>query len=201
VAESTKSGPVSADDGRLQRSERSREAIVRALFDLVGAGNLQPTAEQVADEAGVGIRTVFRHYSDMDSLFVAMDARLRETALPLLLETPPEVAGEKRVEAFLRHRVALFERVAPYIRGEVPRRWRSSFLQTSHARFVRELRHDLLRWIPELEDAPAEVLEAVDLASSFEAWDRLRTEQKLTRSRANEVLTVALRALTRDFLD
>ena len=55
-------------DGRVQRSQRSRQAMVQALFDLVGSGVLQPTAQQVARRAKVGIRTVFRHFSDMDSL-------------------------------------------------------------------------------------------------------------------------------------
>ena len=55
-------------DGRALRSERSRRPIVEALFALVGEGVLQPTAQQVADRAGVGIRTVFRHFEDMDAL-------------------------------------------------------------------------------------------------------------------------------------
>ena len=42
-------------DGRLQRSERSRHAIVQALYDLVGEGVLQPTAQQVAETAGVPV--------------------------------------------------------------------------------------------------------------------------------------------------
>ncbi len=67
------------------RSERSREAIVHALFDLVGEGTLQPTAEQVAERTG----------------------------------------------------------------------------------------------------APKDLVEAIDQATSFEAWDRLRTEQRLERPRAS----------------
>src|SRR5690349_22289922 len=77
--------PVKADrnaaatpalDGRVRRGERSRDAIVGALFDLIGGGVLQPTAQQVADRAGVGIRSVFRHFTEMDSLYAAMDTRL-----------------------------------------------------------------------------------------------------------------------------
>jgi len=36
----------------------------------------------------------------------------------------------------------------------------------------------------ELRHAPAGVADALDLATSFEAWDRLRTEQRLARERA-----------------
>ena len=56
---SPRSHEVPSSDGRLRRGERSREAIVAALFELVGEGVLQPTAQQVAERAGVGIRSVF----------------------------------------------------------------------------------------------------------------------------------------------
>ena len=44
MARSAKTAAAQAPDGRLQRSERSREAIVGALLELVGEGSLQPTA-------------------------------------------------------------------------------------------------------------------------------------------------------------
>ena len=40
------------------------------------AGALVPTAQQIADRAGVGIRSFFRHFADMDSLFLAADELL-----------------------------------------------------------------------------------------------------------------------------
>ena len=52
-------------DGRRLRSERSRQAIIDAMMELIGEGNLVPTAQQASERAGVGIRTVFRHFSDM----------------------------------------------------------------------------------------------------------------------------------------
>ena len=56
-------------DGRVQRSQRSRKGIVDALLVLMKAGNYIPTAQQVADEAGISIRTVFRHFSEMELLY------------------------------------------------------------------------------------------------------------------------------------
>ena len=104
-------------DGRILRSERSREAIVRATLALVGQGALRPTAEQVAEEAGVGIRTVFRHFSDMDSLFSEMNARLRETAGPLLVGGERSGSVEERARRAIACRVAMYEHVAPYRRS------------------------------------------------------------------------------------
>jgi len=56
-------------DGRLLRSERSRHLIVEAMIELIDEGVLTPTAQQVAKRANVGIRSVFRHFDDMDSIF------------------------------------------------------------------------------------------------------------------------------------
>ena len=74
-----------ASDGRVRRSQRSGQAIVGALFELIGEGLLEPTAQQVAARARVGLRTVFRRFSDMESLFAEMDARLQAEAVPLLI--------------------------------------------------------------------------------------------------------------------
>jgi AcrR family transcriptional regulator len=183
-----------SSDGRLRRGERSREAIVAALFELVGEGVLQPTAQQVAERAGVGIRSVFRHFDDMDSLFATMDARLRDDAWPILREAP-EGSLRERARALVQRRARLFERVAPYKRSANVQRWRSEFLRSRHLLLVRELRADLLRSLPELADAPAEALDAVDLITSFEAWDRLRADQRLSRERAEATLERAVLAL------
>ena len=58
-------------DGRRLRSERSRQAIVDAAIELMHNGVLVPTAQQISDRAGVGIRTFFRHFTDMETLFLA----------------------------------------------------------------------------------------------------------------------------------
>jgi AcrR family transcriptional regulator len=183
-----------SSDGRLRRGERSREAIVAALFELVGEGVLQPTAQQVAERAGVGIRSVFRHFDDMDSLFATMDARLRDDAWPILREAP-EGSLRERARALVQRRARLFERIAPYKRSANVQRWRSDFLRSRHAHLVRELRADLLRSLPELSEAPAETIDAIDLITSFEAWDRLRADQRLSRERAEATLERAVLAL------
>src|SRR5512147_1181801 len=100
-----------SSDGRQRRSERSREAIVQALFELVGDGILQPTAQQVAEAAGVGIRSVFRHFADMESLFVEMDGRLQAEAVPLLRGAPPDGDVEKRARDLVDRRVGFFEKI------------------------------------------------------------------------------------------
>src|SRR5271155_753085 len=69
-------------DGRRQRTVDSRARIVSAMLELTHAGHVTVSAELVAERASVGLRTVFRHFNDMDSLYremsLAIEARLRE---------------------------------------------------------------------------------------------------------------------------
>jgi AcrR family transcriptional regulator len=187
----------SQPDGRALRSERSRAAMLEALFELVGEGVLRPTAAQVAERAGVGIRSVFRHFEDMDTLFAEMDARLRSEAEPLLRAGPPAGSLERRARALAGQRAALFERIAPYKRAGNLQRATSAYLQAAHRSLVRELRADLRRWLPELAGAPADVADALELVSSYEAWERLRVEQRLSAPRARAALERSLLALAR----
>jgi AcrR family transcriptional regulator len=182
-----------ATDGRQRRSERSREAIVQALFELVGGGILQPTAQQVAETAGVGIRSVFRHFADMESLFAEMGARLQSEALPLLRGDVPEGSVEQRARSLADRRIAFFEKIAPSTLGNHPA-LAFEFLRGSAGAGC-ELRENLLRG-SELERAPADLVEALDLATSFEAWDRLRSDQRLARERAQEALERIVLALS-----
>lgn len=187
-----------APDGRVRRSQRSGHAIVEALMELVGEGVREPTAQQVAARADVGIRTVFRRFSDMESLFAEMDARLQAEAVPLLLGGRPSGRLAERARALVQQRVAFFERIAPYKRSGNLKRWRSPFLRERHTRLVRTLRSELLRWLPELRHAPAAIIDALDLATSFEAWDRLRSEQSLSGARAQAAVERTVLALVKE---
>ena len=167
-------------------------------MELVGEGVPEPTAQQVAARAAVGIRTVFRRFSDMESLFAEMDARLQGEAVPLLLGGRPNGSLAQRARALVHQRVAFFERIAPYKRSGNLKRRRSPFLRDRHAQLVRALRADLLRWLPELRHAPAAIVDALDLTTSFEAWDRLRSEQGLTSARAQAAVEQTAFALIKD---
>ena len=187
--------PSETLDGRARRSERSREAIVAAMIDLVGAGVLAPTAEQIAERAGVGLRTVFRHFGDLEGIFAAMDAQIEARVANALGDE--QLAGPlaRRIAGLVQRRGRLFELIAPFKRSEMLKRWQSAFLQRRHASLVRRLRAETWRWLPELESADDDVAQAVNLALSFEAWDRLRRDQRLTAPRALAVMERTVAAL------
>jgi AcrR family transcriptional regulator len=179
-------------DGRLLRSERSRQAIMDALQSLVGEGVLVPTAQQVADRAGVGIRTVFRHFDDMESLFATMDADLRESYEGLFLGGDRAGSLEQRIRHAIERRATAYEKLSPLMLSGRALMWRSPVLQKNYARNQRGLRKDLADWLPEIATLPAVRQELVDAAASFETWNRLRSHQGLGRKASMEVVYAML---------
>ncbi len=182
-------------DGRMKRSERSREAIVQAMLELIAEGSLSPTAQQVAERANVGVRTVFRHFNDMDTLFATMNDRLTEQVESLFVADVQTGPLANRLDGLLEHRLALFEKLAPYLRSSSLQRARSAFLQAQHDRNVRALRRDLRRWLPEVESAPCEVADGLEMTLSFESFNRLRSDQRLSARRTHGALREIVQGL------
>jgi len=188
-------------DGRTLRSERSRQKIVDALFDLVGEGHLIPTAKQVAERADLGIRTVFRHFADMDTLFEQMQARLSSEVFDAVRGEIPDATARQRLSTLVSQRCELFERVSPYWKAAEAQRSRSPFLTELHQSESPKLRAHLFAWLPEFRSLPSEVTDALELAISPEAWQRLRSEQRLSVKRATAATNRLAFALCDDHLD
>ncbi len=186
-------GAEKKPDGRLLRTERSRQLIIDALHELVNEGTLVPTAQNVADRAGVGIRTVFRHFADMETLFATMDVQLRESYEGLFLGGNRDGTLQERIVHATERRGTAYEKHACLMRSTRSQMWRSPVLQKNYARNQRGLRKDLLDWLPEIAELSAVRREAVDAASSFETWDRLRSHQGLSTKVSIEVVCEMVR--------
>jgi AcrR family transcriptional regulator len=180
-------------DGRLLRTERSRQLIIDAVRDLVQEGILVPTAQTVAERAGVGIRTVFRHFADMEALFATMDIQLRESYEGLYLGGDRDGTLTERIRHAIERRAVAYEKLSSLMLSTRAQMWRSPVLQKNYARNQRGLRKDLADWLPEIAGLPAVRKEAVDAAASFETWDRLRSHQGLSTNASMEVVYEMLR--------
>ena len=61
-------------DGRLLRSERTKQILLESYLDLLRENPRIPTAADIAKRAGCSIRSVFERFSDLLSLsFAAAD--------------------------------------------------------------------------------------------------------------------------------
>jgi TetR/AcrR family transcriptional regulator of autoinduction and epiphytic fitness len=186
-----------ATDGRVLRGARNREAIVDALLGLYGAGVLRPTAQQVAERAGVAPRSVYHHFADMEGLVAEVSAR-QGREFGHLMEAP-DVAGPlgQRVDALVARRAELFEAVAPVRRAALLEAHRSPTVRRNLGALSRRLRAQLeTLFAPELRGRTrSQLLDPLDLLTSWEAWERLRSQQGLDVTGARRVLATTVTTL------
>jgi TetR/AcrR family transcriptional regulator, regulator of autoinduction and epiphytic fitness len=192
-----------ATDGRVRRGARNREAIVEALVALYHGGELAPTAQQVADAAGVAPRSVYHHFADMEGLVTEVAQRqLREYGH--LMDPPPvEGALHVRIAVLVDRRGQLFESVAPVRRAALLLAHRSPTIRRHLTMLGRRLRRQLeVLFAPEIRArrprARAVLLDELDLLTSWDAWDRLRAGQRLDVAHTRAVLTDTIATLLED---
>jgi AcrR family transcriptional regulator len=182
-------------DGRRQRSETSRRRIVRAMLELIGAGDISPSAESVAARAGLGLRTVFRHFENMESLYQEINAAMTEELRPVM-EAPFSSADWRgRLGEMVERRARIFERIMPFKTAADVHRHHSPFLARKGEEMTREQRAALAKIVTNQQRSDDPMFEALDLLLSFETWRRLRKDQKLSVARARRTLDLLLAAV------
>src|SRR3569623_3639704 len=173
------------EDGRRRRSKDSRDKMVAAMIELVREGAIMPSAEQGATRAQVGLRTVFRQYKDMETLYAAMRGGLSQYyvgwADPL---TAPD--WQWQLVELMDRRVATCERLLPFKRAGDAHRHMSPSIEAENVRMLALMRARLRSLVP--EEVAAVTIEPLDLLGSFAAWQRLRSEQNLSVEQAREVV-------------
>ncbi len=182
-------------DGRRQRSEASRERIVHAMLELVGVGFVTPSAEAVAARAGVGLRTVFRHFDNMESLYQQINAVMSAEIRPMADRPFSAREWRAQVDELIDRRILIFERIMPFKIAADLHRHHSPFLAERWAEMTREQRESVSRVLPKKQRYDAPFFESLDLVLSFETWRRLRKDQKLAVPRARQVLERLVGAL------
>ena len=194
----SKNQGAEAVDGRRLRSERSRLAIIEAVLALQEEGVLVPTAQQISDRAGVGIRSFFRHFEDMETLFEAVDDHIRDSYEALFLGGDRDGTLEERIDHAVERHADAYESVSNIVLGTQAQLWRYETLRKNYARNQRGLRRDLDDWLPELKSAPRDTRESVDAIASFEMWHRLRYQQGMNKKASISIIKGLLKKLIAD---
>ncbi|MFZ4688237.1 MAG: hypothetical protein ACOYLS_03260 [Polymorphobacter sp.] len=164
------------------------------MMALVKEGQLNPVAEDVAARAEVGLRSVFRHFKDMESLYAEMALRLARVYQPAMLPFHSTDWRGQLHEAIDR-RTMIFEQLLPFKRAADAHRHESATIQANHAMTTQLLRARLRSLLPpRMADDPV-AFETIDLLLSVDSWQRLRREQNLTPAAAREVIERLVTAL------
>lgn len=190
-------------DGRVLRKERSREAVVKAILDLLADGVPQPTAQQIAERSGVSLRSIFRIFDDVEALHASAIETQAARVAPLLVALPTDGPAHDRIEALVDNRVAIFERIAPVRRLALRLAPTSAVVAAELERSTGAFRDQVAAvFAPELARrsgaARTALLDALDVAAGFETWDALRSQRRLSPGRARRAVTTTLQALVAD---
>lgn len=169
---------VEAIDGRRARTERSRTAVIDAVFELVCEGHLPPQIDQIAARAGVSQASIYRYFGSIDELHGETVERFF-ARFGALFEIPDAAHGplDQRIERYVTARIVLFETVGPIIRMGRAR-------ALEHPRIAAALRENRLRmrastathFATEFTGADAELrADVVDEICSIESWVTMTT--------------------------
>src|SRR4051794_28768138 len=180
-------------DGRVARRERNSDAVVDAIMVLIQSGETRPNMADVARLAGVSERSIFRHFETREALFGAVIDRQIEVVTGLLHEIPSTGPLSARIDAFVAERARLYEEITPMRRATVHFVEISDLVATQMAETREGLRDELEQGFErELARRPAaerrDLVAAVDVATSWEAWNLLRTVEGCSVPRARRVV-------------
>ena len=185
-------------DGRRERSRSSHKRIVAAMMDLIEGGDLMPSAARVAEEAGVGLRTVFRHFDDMDSLYREISKIVAERIWPIISAPYADADWRANVRDLARRRARVFEMMLPFRLAANIKRYQSPFLMGQYAQVVTLERDLILRLLPPETSADRYRVEALCAALSFQNWRAIRQDQGLSVEDAAGVTLHMIEALIGD---
>jgi AcrR family transcriptional regulator len=188
-------------DGRAARAQRTRQAIVDAAVALLAAGDLKPTADRIAERAGVSVRALWLHFPDMEALFAAIAAEVLARQDHRFRPVDPRLDLATRIRRFCRQRATLLDAIAPFARASQLREPFSAVLRTYHGRHVQRVADEVrVLFAVEIQgagepSAREDLVAALTAAATWGAWSVLRDDLGLGRRRAESVLARSMAAL------
>jgi len=182
-------------DGRIQRSQRSREKILRAYWELMLGGDMEPSAAAIAEHAGVGLRSVFRHFDDLDTLLLELMSLCYDEVTPQFLKPLKSINWKDQILELVERNVEIWERIkVPHTAGELGR-FKSQILMDDYKR-SRNLEISGIRAIlPKDINNYDNVLFALDSTLSFSTMRRLREDRKLSISKVKNVMSLLVKSI------
>lgn len=188
------------EDGRRARRERSRAAIVDAVFGLVQDGKVPPRVEDVAARAGVSVSSVFRNFDGLADLqhraLESFEARFAH----LLVVDDADRDRSQRIRSHVLGRIELYEVAGALIRIGRARALDHEPLVEGIARVRTRLAAQTgVRFATELETLPpaesANLAALIDSMTSPDAYEVLGAAHARTPRQISRSWTIALDAI------
>ena len=183
---------VDQTDGRLRRSERTRQGLIEAYLDLLREKQQPPTAPEIAKRAGCSIRSIYERFSDLLTLSLAAADHAFAQALAQAAAPNVDADLHTRLTAQVEARAAICERWLPLWRALLRYQSESKELavRIKRIRAAMVARLELV-YGPELstlsETERTQLLVALDILTDFESWGRMREGHGLSIEAACEI--------------
>jgi AcrR family transcriptional regulator len=184
-------------DGRVQRSARTRKALIEAYLDLLRENPLAPKAPEIAKRAGCSIRSVFERFSDLLALSLAAADYAFAQAVAQAAVPNVDADLHTRLKSQVETRAAICEQWLPLWRALLRYQSESEELAIRLKRIRAEMVARLeLMYRPELstlsEAERTQLLVALDILTDFESWGRMREGHGLSIEAASDLWVNAI---------
>ncbi len=147
------------------------------MLDIVGNGDVNPSAARVAEVAGVGLRSVFRHFDDMDGLYREMGEVIEARVLPIIAQPPAGDDWKQRLADIAQRRARVFETILPYRISANLKRFQSPYLMQDYRRMLGLETAAVEAQLPPHVAQDPVAKAALNVILSFQTWRLLRHDQ------------------------
>ena len=191
--------PVSAVDGRSLRRERNRQDIVDALLGLIENGETEISAALIASKAGLSERSIFRYFDDVNDLYRSVcDLAFSKEIEYALIDDVGIGSLDMKIENFVNQRVRIYtmnEKIAPAARSFA---FKNPIIKNQLVVGRKLLRTQIIKHFAQelsvFDKQQQQVAVAIiDSLTTFEYYDMMRSDQKMSVQAIKSVLTESIR--------
>lgn len=189
-------------DGRNLRAESTRRKIIVGARALVEEQGRLPKVADVARRSDVSVRSVFQHYQDVETLFIAVVDAIADDLEGMRQDIDDGGTLEDRVQELSEQQGWLYERLMPAVLAgrqlnppplslvERAERHRAALRQRLETIFHVEVESLT-------SAAQAETLEALQIVAGWDCWIALRQRQGMEVERATTTMGRLILAVLR----
>ena len=184
---------IKTGDGRFARSKKTKDAIVRALLKLLRKTPF-PTAEQVAKESKIGLRTVYRQFKDMESIYLSLHEECMHSLSQMFnSDVDLDRSFEERVSFAISERFAIYDEYETLFIATISNSARLPTLVNQVAESYQIMRERFIKIVPEIKKLSAIKSDLLFTRILFPSWFSLRKvlkhDQKIIIDELSDDLT------------
>ena len=159
---------------------------------------MSPSAASVAERANVGLRSVFRHFEDMDSIYDEMTEELMAAVMPIIYAPYEATTWRERLMESADRRAELYEIVFPMRVCMTLRVFQSEFILQQYKRDLKMERASLKAILPKAVVTDRTLFSALEVTLGFPTWRQLRKDQNLSVKNASKTVKSMIQGLIAD---